>query len=301
MHRYYRLAKHLELTLGGGTERLLLPGRADRGVVSVDSGTRRRVAAVTGSASGIGAAVRARLERDGWDVIGVDLAGQEVEADLSTPAGRAAAVAGVLELAAKVRRSTGPELDAVVACAGLGPHIERRDLLVSVNYFGAVAVLDGLLDALAYSGSSAAIAICSNSISVTPMPDPRLVELMLADDEAAALELAPSLDGPTVYAMTKLALGRALRRRVQVWADHHVRLNLVAPGPVQTPLLQGSRDDPVLGPLVDLLPVPLGRAAEPDEIAGPIAFLLSPESAMIHGSVLFIDGGSDALFRSDHV
>jgi NAD(P)-dependent dehydrogenase (short-subunit alcohol dehydrogenase family) len=262
---------------------------------------RRRVAAVTGSASGIGAAVRARLERDGWDVIGVDLAGQEVEADLSTPAGRAAAVTGVLELAPKVRRSTRPALEAVVACAGLGPQVERRDRLVSVNYFGAVAVLDGLLDALAYGGTSSAVAICSNSISVTPMPDPRLVELMLADDEAAAIELAPSLDGPTVYAMTKLALGRALRRRVQVWADHGVRLNLVAPGPVHTPLFQGTLDDPVLGPLVGMLPVPMGRPSEPDEIAGPIAFLLSPESAMIHGSVLFIDGGSDALLRSDHV
>ena len=88
---------------------------------------------------------------------------------------------------------------------------------------------------------------------------------------------------------------------MQTWADRGVRLNLVAPGPVHTPLFQGTLDDPVLGPLVDLLPVPLGRPAEPDEIAGPIAFLLSSEAAMIHGSVLFVDGGSDALFRSDHV
>jgi len=255
----------------------------------------RRTVAITGSASGIGAAVRARLEHDGWDVVGVDLAGQEVEADLSTPEGRDAAVRDVRA------RLDDDTLDAVVACAGLGPQIERRDLLVSVNFFGAVAVLDGLLDPLARGQQPAAVAICSNSISVTPMPDPRLVDLMLADDEAAAVALAPSLDGPTVYAMTKLALGRALRRRVQAWADRKVRLNLVAPGPVLTPLYQGTLDDPVLGPLVDLLPVPMGRPSEPEEIAGPIAFLLSPESAMIHGSVLFVDGGSDALLRSDHV
>jgi len=258
-----------------------------------------RTAAITGSASGIGAAVRARLEADGWEVIGVDLAGQEVSADLSTPGGRLDVVAAVTEWA--TRQGEQPALDAVVACAGLGPQVPSRQPLVSVNYFGAVAVLDGLLPLLSARPGSAAVAICSNSISVTPMPDLRLVELMVAGDESAALELAPELDGPTVYAMTKLALGRALRARVQPWADQHVRLNLVAPGPVETPLFQGTLDDPVLGPLVGLLPVPMGRPSTADEIAGPIAFLLSTDAAMIHGSVLFVDGGSDALLRSDHV
>ena len=55
------------------------------------------VCAVTGSASGIGAAIRRRLEKEGARVIGVDLRGAEVIADLGTPAGREAAVAGVLE------------------------------------------------------------------------------------------------------------------------------------------------------------------------------------------------------------
>lgn len=259
----------------------------------------RPVAVVTGSASGIGAAVRSVLERDGWRVIGVDLAGQEVEADLSTPDGRASAIADVLALAPDAPE--GPALDAVVACAGLGPQVPSRQALVSVNYFGAISVLDGLVDALGNRPGSAAVAICSNSISVTPMPDQRLVELMLAGTESAALELAPDLDGPTVYAMTKLALARAMRHRVEPWAERGVRLNLVAPGPVETPLFQGTLDDPVLGPLVDMLPIPMGRAADPFEIAAPIAFLLSAGAAMIHGSVLFVDGGSDALLRSDHV
>ncbi len=256
-----------------------------------------RTVAITGSASGIGAAARARLEADGWQVIGVDLRDQEVVADLSTPGGRLDAVAGVLAAVDEA----GGILDAVVICAGLGPHLPDRQPLVSVNYFGAVAVLDGLLERLSHGRAPSAVAICSNSISVTPMPDLRLVELMVAGDESAALELAPELDGPTVYAMTKLALGRALRARVQPWADHGVRLNLVAPGPVNTPLYQGTLDDPVLGQFVDLLPVPMGRPSEPDEIAGPIAFLLSADAAMIHGSVLFVDGGSDALLRRDHV
>jgi NAD(P)-dependent dehydrogenase (short-subunit alcohol dehydrogenase family) len=261
--------------------------------------TASPVAAVTGSASGIGAAVRARLESDGWRVVGVDLDGQEVTADLSTADGRRAAVDGVLE------RLDDGALDAAVVCAGLGPQVPDRALLVSVNYFGAVAALDGWLDALAASAGAgsapSAVAICSNSISVTPMPDLSLVERMLDGDEHAARELAADLVGPTVYAMTKLALGRALRQRAQGWATRAVRLNAVAPGPVETPLFQGTLDDPVLGPLVDLLPVPMGRPSRPEEIAAPIAFLLSPEASMVHGSILFVDGGSDALLRSDHV
>jgi len=261
-----------------------------------------RTAAITGSASGIGAAVRARLEHDGWRVVGVDLAGSsraggapvEVEADLSHPEGRAAAIAEVLAAA-------DGRLDALVPCAGVGPQVPARRLLPAINYFGAVAMLDGLFGALTAAGSAAAVAICSNSISMTPMPDLTLVELMVAGDEAAALDACEALDGPTVYAMTKVALGRAARQRAQVWGEAGVRLNLVAPGPVLTPLLQGTRDDPVIGPFVDLLPIPLGRVAEPVEIAGPIAFLLGPEASDIHGSVLFIDGGSDALFRPDHV
>jgi NAD(P)-dependent dehydrogenase (short-subunit alcohol dehydrogenase family) len=78
-----------------------------------------------------------------------------------------------------------------------------------------------------------------------------------------------------------------------------VRPNAVAPGPVRTPLLQATLDDPVLGPLADALPVPLGRRAAPGEIAHAVTFLLAPASAYIHGAVLFVGGGTDALLRPD--
>ena len=99
--------------------------------------------------------------------------------------------------------------------------------------------------------------------------------------------------------MSKLALTRAMRRRVGAWGRAGVRLNAVAPGPVDTPLLTGGLEDPVLGPLIEALPVPMGRRANPAEIAAAIGFLLDPANGYIHGSVLFVDGGSDALFRPD--
>lgn len=70
-------------------------------------------------------------------------------------------------------------------------------------------------------------------------------------------------------------------------------------GPIDTPLLQGGLDDPELGPLIEALPVPLDRRASADEIAAVAEFLLSDDAAYVHGSIVFCDGGSDALVRPD--
>jgi len=53
----------------------------------------------------------------------------------------------------------------------------------------------------------------------------------------------------------------------------------------------------VLGPLVDALPIPLGRRADPDDVAASVVFLLGPDAGFVHGSILFADGGTDAVVR----
>jgi len=253
-----------------------------------------RTVVVTGSASGLGAAIRTRLENEGTRVIGVDLAGQEIEADLSSPAGRSAAMNAVLN-------ATNRSFDGLVVCAGLGPHVKPVSKLVSVNYYGAVEVLDGLRPALASGTQPAAVAISSNSIGMVPIEDPALIDAMIDDGEAAALAISEQFDGASVYAMTKIALARAVRRRALDWGRAKVRLNAVAPGPIVTPLLQGSLDDPVLGPMVEALPIPLERRGEPTDVAAAVAFLLGEDAAFVHGSLLFVDGGTDALVRPDLV
>jgi 3alpha-hydroxysteroid 3-dehydrogenase len=250
-----------------------------------------RTVAITGSGSGIGAAVSRRFERSGARVIGVDLHDAPVIADLSGPEGRAQAIAALTELA-------GSRLDGLVVCAGLGPQTLPTPRITSVNFFGALGVLDGMLPLLAQGEAPAAVVVSSNSAGLTPAHDGLLAALAEGtEDEASAC--AEPLDGATVYGMSKLALTRAMRRRVSAWARAGVRLNAVAPGPVDTPLLAGGLEDPVLGPLIEALPVPMGRRANPAEIAAAIGFLLDPANGYIHGSVLFVDGGSDALLRPD--
>ncbi len=251
----------------------------------------KRTIAVTGAGSGIGAAVSRRFERSGLRVIGVDLRDAAVIADLSGSAGRARAVAAVTEM-------SGSRLDGLVVCAGLGPQTQPTEMIVGVNYFGAIEMLDGLLPLLAEGEAPSAVVIASNSAGITPVHE-ELLGLLLEGDEDKAKAGAAGVHGATVYGMTKLALTRAVRRRAGAWGEAGVRLNAVAPGPVDTPLLRGGLEDPELGPLIDSLPVPMGRRGNPDEIAAAIGFLLDPANSFIHGSVLFVDGGSDALLRPD--
>ncbi|MGE5287061.1 MAG: SDR family oxidoreductase [Micromonosporaceae bacterium] len=244
---------------------------------------------MTGSASGIGAAVRVRLEAAGDRVIGVDLRDAEVIADLSGRPGRTAACEAITA-------ACRGRLDALVACAGVGPHVPTPELIPRVGYFGTVELLDALLGALAAGRQPCAVVITSNSAGIIP-PDQALLEALIAGNEEAAAQAAAALDGATVYGVTKRALTYAVRHRAGPWGARGVRLNAVAPGPVETPLLQATLDDPVLGPLTEALTVPLGRRAAPREIAHAVAFLLDPASAYIHGSVLFVDGGTDATMR----
>lgn len=248
---------------------------------------------VTGSASGIGAAVRGRLEKQGDRVIGVDLRDAEVEADLSDAAGRRSAVSAALELC-------GGRLDRVVACAGLGPQVRPPSRIVSVNYFGSVELLDGLLDALAQGERPAAVAIVSNSAQFMPLDDsPFIAALMSGDETGAGRIVDAETNFNLAYMGSKNGLGRALRYRSKSWGERGVRLNGVAPGSTQTPLLDAGRADPQVGKFIDSFPVPLGRIGQPDDIASMVTFLLGEGASFVHGSIVYVDGGSDALIRPD--
>jgi len=251
-----------------------------------------RTIVVTGSASGIGAAVQARLKLGGDAVVGVDLHDAEVRADLASAAGRADALDAIARLC--------PDgLDGCVVCAGVGPQVPDRELIVSLDFFGAQAILAGTRELLARR-RGAAVAISSNSSSL-PGADTGLAAACLAADETAARRLATTLAGPQVYAGAKLALARWVRHTAPTpaWAGAAIRLNAICPGAVRTPLLEAGLADPLLGDAIRGFPIPTGGFGRPEEIAAGVAFLLGPDASFCCGSVLFIDGGTDALLRPD--
>ena len=248
-----------------------------------------RTVCITGSAGGIGAATRKRLEQAGDRVIGVDVRDAEVIADLSTPAGRDAMVAGVTAVC-------GGVLDGLVAAAGI---MGDQPLVVAINYFGAIATLDGLRPLLARGADPSAVAISSNSTTTTPGLPIDLVDVILAGDEAQALAATSRAPGVFAYPASKLALARWVRHHAPQpdWIGAGIRLNAVAPGVIETPM---TKDDlEFIFSIPDTFPVPIGRPGLPAEIASLLAYLLSPDAGFFCGSVVFADGGTDAAVRAD--
>ena len=225
-------------------------------------------AVITGAASGIGACIKARLTQQGYDIIGIDLKGETISADLSTREGRQNAIDKALEL-------SGGKIDRLVLAAGLGGHLEDGQLVARVNYFGAIELLDGLKDALEET-SGRVVVISSNSAQMRTDPESDIVRCLLEGNEGQAMQYIGDSHGALTYGVSKHAVARAVRRRAAEWGQAGITLNAIAPGMTETPMFRGAADHPVIGKSVEAIPIPKTRVASPDEIAGVCLLYTSP-------------------------
>lgn len=256
-----------------------------------------RTYVITGAASGIGLKTRELLEAQGHKVVGVDLKNTDVNADLSTTAGRKDAAKQAAEMAGTV--------DAVIACAGLAHPIP---VTASVNYFGVTEFLEAIRPAMLKS-SAPRVAITSSMASLMPT-DPALVEAMLANDEAKAVARAAELveagggmEG-LIYGSTKRAVSRWIRRECikAEWAGAGIPVNAVGPGVVETPMTKDmiataeAREQ-----LLKVVPMPLNGFLKPENVAQLLIWLTSEANSHVTGQTIYIDGGSDAALRGDNI
>jgi 3-oxoacyl-[acyl-carrier protein] reductase len=218
----------------------------------------RRVV-VTGAGGGIGRATVNLLESLGCEVAGCDIDDFDVR-------DREAVDDGV---AALVERLGG--CDAVVANAGVVDTIHRAERFpgaewekdLATNLTGQFNVVRAAFDALRQSGDARVVVVSSASAET-------------------------GLPGQVAYTAAKAGLVGMARTLAAEWGRHGIRCNVVMPGLIATPKVL-ALPEPARAATTELLP--LGRTGEPEELAGTIAFLLSPAAAYITGAVIRIDGG----------
>ena len=250
--------------------------------------------ALTGSASGIGATLKSALAAEGHSLITIDIKDADIIADLTTAQGRQTVISSVLEMA--------PDgLHGFIPLAGLGGGSAPDLLITRLNYFGTVELVEGLRPALAKK-SGAVVLLCSNSAPMMPADD-AFIESLLSGDEEKSLEIAENVAQGTHYMQTKRALNYWMRRNIMAYGREGIRMNAIAPGPTITPMTKPLFESEEYAPIMEALleQTPVHRAAEAEEIAACIQFLLSPAASNVYGTLLFCDGGYDAHTRPDHV
>lgn len=231
-----------------------------------------RVALVTGGASGIGAAIVTAFENAGVrvavldrDVRALEGAGGEfhVTAEVTDPVAVQSAVAEVVERAGR--------LDVLVNCAGvatIAPALEIDlagfERTVAVNLVGSFVVSQAVARHLVDHGGGRIVTIASQAAIV-------------------------GLEGHVAYAASKAGLLGMTRTLALEWGPAGITVNTVSPTVVLTPLARPNWENPRGDALKQQIPV--GRFAEPDEIADAVLFLAGENSGMINGHDLVVDGG----------
>jgi 3-oxoacyl-[acyl-carrier protein] reductase len=237
-----------------------------------------KVALVTGGSRGIGAAIAARLARDGAAVAityaNARQKAAEVVAAIEAAGGQALAiradsadVAAVKRAVAETVRTLG-HLDILVNNAGIiivAPldafSLDDFDRMVAVNVRGVFVAIQ---EASRHMGAGGRI-ITIGSVNADRVP----------------------FQGGGVYAMTKAAVAGLTRGLARDLGPRGITVNNVQPGPVDTDM------NPANGPSAESNKgmIALGRYSQGDEIAAMVAYLASPEAGFVTGASLTIDGG----------
>jgi 2-hydroxycyclohexanecarboxyl-CoA dehydrogenase len=238
-----------------------------------------RVALVTGAASGIGRAVALRLGQEGCRVAAVDLNLEGAQETVAAIGGSACALAAdvsylsaMREAVAAAERTLGP-LSILVSCAGwdrVEPFLESTeetwDRVIAINLRGVIACTRAGLDGMVERRAGAIVNISSDAGRV-------------------------GSSGEVVYSGAKagiIGFSKAVAREV---ARYGVRVNVVCPGPTDTPMMEEIRQaNPRLGEAL-VRAIPFRRLARPEEIAAAVAFLASADAAYVTGQTLSVSGG----------
>ena len=247
--------------------------------------------ALTGGATGIGAAIAQKLNASGHEVTAFDIvdpgpnADYWIKTDLSNP----------LSIAQALSATEGP-FDALINNAGLPPRNGQAELVLRVNYIGLCTFLDGMLNKLE---SGAAIVNTASRAGAAWRENLHQIKALMAlsNSDVTSFIADQQMDATSAYNLSKEAVIVMTMARAKEMTSRDLRMNSVSPAAVSTGIL----DDFIraFGEKVAKNIARAGRAGLPEEAADAIIFLASPESAWIKGQDIVIDGGMSAMATSD--
>lgn len=243
-----------------------------------------KIAIITGAASGIGAATARRFVAEGANIIMVDTNSDKlatVSQDIDQADKVRTIVADVQDEAAvadsvKMAVDLWGQVDILINNAGIGSNMslldftrEDFDLILGVNLRGPLLFCKHTIPAMRGGGTIVNVA----SISSTS-----------------------GIPGQALYGPSKGAIAQMTRQLAIEYAAQNIRVNAVAPGTIETPMLQEAGDPEEMKPILAWLREkhPIGRFGQPEEVANAILFLASDEASFITGANLAVDGGYTA-------
>ncbi len=240
-----------------------------------------RVAMVTGAGRGIGAAITARLARLGASVAVCDLDDTTAESTAAALPTKGLAVGMDVSSSAEVA-------DAV---ARIGAELGPVDLLVNNAGFDVIEPFmdstEETWDRLWQVNLKGLIICCKTVLAAHMIPNQRGRIVNIGSDAGRV-----GSTGEAVYSATKggvIAFTKTLAREM---ARHQITVNCVCPGPTDTPLLAQLGDDKTSGLRGALTrAIPLRREAQPDDIAGVVAFLCTDDASYMTGQIVSVSGG----------
>jgi NAD(P)-dependent dehydrogenase (short-subunit alcohol dehydrogenase family) len=234
-----------------------------------------KVALITGGSSGIGLEAAKRFVAEGAYVFiaarrkgELDKARTVIGGNVTCVATDVTKMVDLDKLFATIKAEKG-RLDVLFANAGRGEFVELHEIteehaaeMIDLNLKSAIFTVQKSLPLLI---DGASIILTSSIAAVKGFP------------------------GLTAYAAAKAGLRACARVWVNELKDRRIRVNLLSPGPVNTPPVASKPGD-VIKNIVAM--VPLGRIGEPKELANAALFLASDASSFINGTELFADGGA---------